>query len=460
VSWAFYDERFDSKLFEIWTLSMLFEALSRRFGAPVEGRLRPLWLRDDAPQATFRAAISEIELHYQRDASGLGLSRRWGIVKRDHRLGAIPDIVIRIRLAADEVTWMILDCKLRRHRPLPIDNHEPLDLPTDEIYKVLGYFEHLDPGPVPIGSVVYYTPGVCRTLPLERSRSDPFSVDGLILLAGIDPAADGPDATFDELADQIGRLAGEPSAAVQREAEDLAARVTEAGGGALEALAAKKAHVFEEVMHAWAERHPLQREIVEGTTRATLRSSDWTQLDPDTRKMLVSAEVYAIHQHQDIDFSGPLLVLCAACEREVNLRLFAPLAQAHEQAGQPTAVPSHPTLGQALHFLRGGLQITVARERGQEGRVTKQLASAASREEADAWLAVADHVHSRAYNLAALTKLLEHLATLNKRYRRLAAHDAPVSRETWILGRGLVLGPDQLLHETVTSVTAGVTEEA
>ncbi len=449
VAWAFYDERFDAKLFEIWSLNALADALTRRFGSPAEGALRPLWLRDDAARAIWHTAYGEIEVHFQRDAGALGLSRRWGITARGHRLGALPDISVRMRSGTGRTAWFLLDCKLRRRRPLPADNSSALDLPVEEIYKILGYFEHLAPGPWPVGSLVYYTPGACRWSLLERSTDSDPPIDGSLLLAGVDPAAADVAAVFDAIVDLIGRQVGEPPESVRREADELAKRVTESGGDALEAAAARKARLFQDVVSAWAEHHPAQRETVESTTRAAFRADDWAALDPETRRMLVSAEAYAVHQNEGIDYSGPLLVLCAACERELNLRFFMQLAKAREAAGEEPLTPDHPTLGEALFYLRNGLAIAVAKQKGQTAKVEKLVAAAEASEDADSWMAVADYLLEHSYDLVAATKLVERLASLNKRYRRVAAHDATVARETWVLGRGLVLGPEQVVHDTI-----------
>jgi hypothetical protein len=163
--------------------------------------------------------------------------------------------------------------------------------------------------------------------------------------------------------------------------------------------------------------------------------------------MLVSAEVYAVHLPEGMDHSGPLLVLCAACERELNLRFFVPLAATlpAPEVGQPALIPEHPTLGQALFLLRHGLDIAVARQKGQTPKVEKIIASAPTPDEAAAWTAVAERLLATAPDLAVTANLVERLSILNKRHRRVAAHDAATEREAWILGRGLILGPDQIV---------------
>jgi hypothetical protein len=461
AAWAFYDQRFDTRLFEIWALGSLTAALTARFGAPVEGELRPLWLRDDKPRGTWETTYGRLEVHFQRDAAGLGLRPRWGVRTRGHVLGAFPDITVRMSGSGPSL-WCVLDCKLRRRRPLPASEGEPLDLPSEEIYKMLGYFEQLAPGAHPVGALVYYTPGAARTELLERSKTDGEPpVDGTLLLAGVDPAVHrGNDAVFERVVDLVGRQLGEPSEEVRQEADRLAAEVITSGGDPLEAMARKKARLFEEVVTAWAEQHPVERETVESMTRASCRVEDWDSLDAETRRMLVSAEVYAVHLPEGMDHSGPLLVLCAACERELNLRFFVPLAAELPvpQAGQSPLIPAHPTLGQALFLLRHGLDLAIAQEKGQTSKAARIIASAPTPDDAAAWTAVAERLVATVPDLAVTAKLVERLSTLNKRYRRVAAHDAAVEREAWVLGRGLILGPDQIVPEITRILPSSDTE--
>lgn len=447
--WSFYDRRFDARLFEIWGLSELATALAARFGAPIEGRVRPLWLRDDKPRATWQTTYGRVELYFQRDARGLGLRPRWGIRSRGHVLGAVPDITVRMLSGGSEF-WCVLDCKLRRRDPLPASDKSPLDLPVEEVYKMLGYFEHLSLSSRPVGALLYYTPGAARSELLERVNGDGEQpADGLLLLAGVDPSVeDQNQAVFQRVADLIGRELGEPPEEVREEAERISDAVVASGGDALEAAAAKKARLFREVVNAWADHHPLQRETVESTTRASFRAVDWESLDAETRRMLVSAEVYAIHQPEEMDYSGPLLVLCAACERELNLRFFLPLAGTlpAPQSGQRVSVPQHPTLGQALFLLRHGLDLALARKKGQMAKADKIIAAAATPDDAAMWIAVAERLLESAQDLTAVGELVERLYAINKRYRRIAAHDATVDREKWVLGRGQLLGANQAVH--------------
>jgi hypothetical protein len=458
--WAFYDNRFDARLFEIWSLALLAAALGRRYGTPTEGSIKPLWQRDGTPRATWATQFGTIELFFQRDASALGLKPRWRLRARQHRLGAFPDITVRLS-TVDMQQWFLVDAKLRRHTALPAGPDSKLDLPSEEIYKMLGYFEHLAPGPYPFGALVYYTPGTCRSARLERDGEGPnqATATGELLLAGLDPGdTEGSKTTFDVLAEMTGERLGEPGKVASRDARELALAAAAAGADALEVAAVGKGRLFRDVAESYANRHPRERETVASTVRASFPESVWDKLAADTQLMLVSAEMYAINQPNEMDFSGPLLVLCAAAEAELNARFFRPLAEMHEtrtDAQGQALVAAHPTLGQALYALRHATALATARERRRDEEVTKIRETAESESDVTRWELVGESLDALNVDLPRLRKLLDRLAALNKRYRRRAAHDNPVSREAWVLGRGLLLGPEQLVSEIVSTLSGG-----
>jgi hypothetical protein len=222
--WAFYDERFDSRLLEIWTLGALTACLTQRYGDPDGGSIAPLWTRHQGPVAAWSTPYGRVEMFFQRETGGIGLPGRWTIPSRNHRLRAIPDITLHVTLPDNEGSWLLLDCKLRRHQPLPGPNAQPggpnddpgqgqgergLDLPIEEIYKLFGYFEHLLSETQPVGALVYYTPGGNGTLNFEAEGPRPRT--GEAALIGVDPAhpADAMLAIC-AVGDQVGSLLGEP----------------------------------------------------------------------------------------------------------------------------------------------------------------------------------------------------------------------------------------------------------
>jgi len=442
--WAFYDESFDARLFEIWLLDALQRALSGRYGAPDGGGIRPLWERDEKPQAAWRTPAGTIELFFQKEAATVGLEGRWKLRDPHHLLGARPDLVLRLT-TPDLGRCMVVDAKLRRAEPLPQAAGDPLNLPSEEIYKLLGYFEHLPLQPAPTGALVYYTPGFARTNALEAEAGEGRS-KGTLVLAGIDPAlaAESQEA-IEALVDLVAELLGEPARATRKEAERLAQEARAVGGDAGEAAAVRMGSIYTAIAAGYAARHPEQLQTVEATTRAGFSDEVWSSLEEDSRRMLVSAEMYALHQEEEMDFSGPLLVLCTACERELNRRVFAlAAAEGDEDEGDPL-LPTHPPLGTGVYVMRKATELLKAKEKGQAQKVEEITGQAKEQNEADAWRSMADFLEQAGHASKQLFPLVESLANLNGTYRRRSAHDEPTERSLWIAGRGKILGPEGIL---------------
>ena len=131
--WAFYDERFDPRLFEIWTVTVLSSCLTARFGQP-DGGLVPLWDRDKGPIGRWSTPYGLLELFFQREVATLGVAGRWEFPSRHRRLRALPDIMVKAQPAGEGERWFLIDCKLRRHQPIPSDPGHEADLPSEEIY--------------------------------------------------------------------------------------------------------------------------------------------------------------------------------------------------------------------------------------------------------------------------------------------------------------------------------------
>jgi hypothetical protein len=454
--WAFYEESFDARLFEIWLLSSVLRALEEKYGEPEGDSIRPLWERDEKPQAAWTTAAGRIELFFQREAKTVGMQGRWKVRGTDHRVRAIPDLVLRLT-TPDRTRCIVIDAKLRRHQPLPQAAGEPLNLPSEEIYKMLGYFEQLRPEPGPVGYLVYYTPGFARTATLESGSGEELG-DGTLALAGVDPAlVEDSQAAMHTLTDLVAELLGEPSREIEEEAAALELEAIAQGADPIEATAVRKARLYREIGGAYSQRHPEQRSTVEATTRSSFAPEVWQALEEESRRMLVSSEMYALHQAPAMDFSGPLLVLCAACERELNRRVFAPLAQAIEGSADEDSppVPAHPPLGTGLYILRKAVDILRAEEKNKDEKVEAILAEAQTDSDAYLWRLLADWLQATGLEHKHLNPLIEALAKLNGRYRRPSAHDEPVEQEVWIDGRGQILGPAQLLSSVVSTFALG-----
>lgn len=451
--WSFYEEDFDARLFEIWLLGSLSRALSEKYGPPEEGRIRPLWERDELPLASWGTPLGSIQLFVQRATKGLGLPGWWKLRGAQSSLGARPDIVLRLS-TPDLTRYVVIDAKLRRYDPLPLTEGEAQNLPSEEIYKMLGYFEHLRLDPDSAGALVYYTPGFARTALLESKPGDHHG-GGALLLAGVDPAlVDESRRAVGAIVEQVAELLGEPSREVREEATALELEAIEQGADATEAVAVGKARIFGAVAAGYSDRHPRQRQTVEATTSASFTPEVWAALEDESRKMLVSSEMYALHVGEDADFSGPLLVLCAACERELNRRVFAPFAEARDAtvSGDPSGpISEHPPLGTGVYVMRKAADLLRAREKDQPQKVDRIIDGAPTEQEGQLWSELADWLETADLKHQDLAPLVEGLASMNKKYRRPSAHDKTVAQRIWIAGRGEVLGPDRLLGSIVST---------
>lgn len=87
VEWAFYDERFDAELFEIWSLVRLVDALEAALGKPAQAASSLLG-RTKAPIRSWHLGGVRVQLYFQPALSRLtragtrwrfrGVCRRFG----------------------------------------------------------------------------------------------------------------------------------------------------------------------------------------------------------------------------------------------------------------------------------------------------------------------------------------------------------------------------------------------
>lgn len=172
--WSFYDARFDTKLFEIWCLLKLADAITDLVGPPTMAA-KSLALRHQGPLYIWNIGAGSLKLHFQASLAALTEGGvLWSFEPGPKKLQGFPDLAV----TADTVAGRglaIFDPKLRR-RP---------GIPTEELYKLLGYFGNLKHSKPPVGAIFYYSPGKATDFTL-------VSDDGGELHAlGLDPEADG-----------------------------------------------------------------------------------------------------------------------------------------------------------------------------------------------------------------------------------------------------------------------------
>jgi hypothetical protein len=396
--WAFYDERFDTKLFEIWALQLLAVAITTKVGPP-RGGIPSLARRGQWPLYIWSLGAGELRLHFQPALNALAKGGvRWSYDPGPGQMLGFPDLAVTSSTPAGD-GLALFDPKLRRRTSAP----------TDELYKLLGYFANLRHDKPPVGAILYYSP---------EAPTDYQLVDGdggRIHALGLDPETSTAvdlgvaaelalrSAGLDETALQIlGRpRPTDPAAAEEHTASMVQAMAAHALGVAAKALPAGTLDPVRKV------------------TEANLRSV-WALLSDDVRTMVVSAEYFGVAAPADADLSGPLLGLAAAIERILHERIIGPAALLHPQDIDP-----HETLGGCLHAIQDALR----KPRDPAGR------------------AVADAFRQdQTLHRQRLQALLPDARTMNRRFRIPAAHAEVVDHNVYLDGREFILGvPNGLL---------------
>jgi hypothetical protein len=386
VEWAFYDDRFDSRLFEIWLLERLAAALERALGlAP---QRKPLWARNATPTYTWKLATSSIRIHFQWALSQMS-KPVWVRTSTGRPLDGIPDITVLLTTSLRGEAAVIIDAKLRQRDSGP----------TEEIYKLLGYLYNRGPDNTARGAIVYYAPeGLVRDT-LRTTKG------GVVLQLGVDPfRGSRDDVAFDDLAGML--IAS---------LDDLDPKAREVGGslqGGEENIGQIQAKAVSDLL-VRAEQLPVGSlapffNILEQTL-----PSVWDKLEPDVRTILVTAEYFGATAPEGADLSGPLLGICAAVERLLcdEGRIFCRLQQ-----HLPDDLHKPMTLGAAIII--------------KQARKPKTPRDHAIRE-----FLVGD----KDVNGQKVLDLCGRLIELNE-HRRAAAHTEVILKERWRHGHAAVFG--------------------
>jgi hypothetical protein len=174
IDWSFYGSTFDTVLFELWCMQTLSERLTAAFGTPSE---IPDLRRNSANRAyIWRINSFEIGLHFQKSlrSSSPGRSVVWKHAD-GKAFGGRPDLTISISRTGTRngTRFIYLDPKLR----------QKTGFPTEEMYKLLGYFSNSGYGSSGKGAILTYAP-VPHMPSVRTLRSDD---EGLALAAALDP---------------------------------------------------------------------------------------------------------------------------------------------------------------------------------------------------------------------------------------------------------------------------------
>ncbi|KUH94672.1 hypothetical protein AU189_17755 [Mycolicibacterium acapulense] len=404
VEWLFYEQSFDTKLFELWCLNRLIQALTVRLGEPRTRRL--LVDRGRHPVVEWAIGSVLIEVWFQ---AGLGTidvgAQRWAYDPRPAtgdrpadeskptgNFGGIPDIAVVVTDAAKRRRAVILDPKLRQRKGIP----------GAEVYKIIGYLANLPEDHPPRGGVIFHGPGCQRSYRISNKN------EGEILALAVDPLdQQGSDVRFRDLADFVIASVSKSTltrAAGPADADDPSA-VEEWVEGVQQQSVTEMAYSMTEDCFQRARK----------SLRASLLDV-WECLDNDTQRMLATAEWFGSEATSEMDHSGPLLGLTAGCERVLRVYL--------DSLG--VAVPPKLTFGQMLRFFEDACLDRY------DGRALRAA------------------LLDRGVDLKALRQLVSRLFKLNHRYRIPAAHADVLEEFEYHEGRAaLLLGRDAALARMV-----------
>jgi len=171
IEWSFYGSEFDTRLFEIW---LLVELRARLLAAAGVGPLQWDFFADGSPIDVTSASGARLRLVSQtsmRKLRGANMPLRWRRHSDGTVLGEIPDYLI----AQDDGTsqrTVVVDAKLRQR-----------ESPTEEVYKLLGYFNHYGLDANGRGAIVYYAANP-SSVDLRDYRS---TGTGRVLAFSVDP---------------------------------------------------------------------------------------------------------------------------------------------------------------------------------------------------------------------------------------------------------------------------------
>jgi hypothetical protein len=383
IEWAFYGQQFDRTLFELWCLHHLMRALARRLGQ-TEPQVEPGWSQSGVTYR-FRHFAGEVDLYYQTSWSTItGSQGRW-VRHAAAPLGGRPDIVVRVTPTGGSTTYVILDPKLRQRTQLP----------TEEIYKLLGYFENFAVHPRR-GAILFYSTrdGALQQYKLHAGAGEEIAAIQLNPASSLDGVA-GLELAVDLVLSAL--------------AMDIPSFGEDQGDGDDDATAEQSVSRIRRSLISWADSHEVDLKSDMNTLEALLTNARWTALPTDVQKMLATAMHTGSRQPDHSDYSGPIIGLCAALEDMLYRGAIEPLIHA-----QPKHENNLRMLGQIIAALEGA---TLDASTNRQTTTMQQ----------DLRLILED----RAIDRSDVAALVPRWRKVNQDLRRPAAHRHPMSREQW-----------------------------
>ncbi|MFC6088150.1 hypothetical protein [Saccharothrix lopnurensis] len=414
LEWEFYyGEKFDSKLFELWCLHLLVEEISAQLVVPVPD-LHLQWRRGRAAYTWYQYS-GTLEVYFQRSPASISPAHRPLWYQNDEPkkvLGGVPDIVIRAVLRDGTERFAIIDPKLRQR----------LGLPSDELYKILGYQSNFSLAQEPLGAILHHSTAAMEPSSVEyRSREGVGSLFAIELtpashVASREAVAPLVTVVLDMLA--IPRL------------DVLIADDQEGAEQALERgyrAAKEELKAYGAALPQAALNHSRRRMRVE------LGDERWSVLGESVQTMFATADYIGFSLLADDDepqwshdFSGAIIGICAGVERILHDHVITPATMHDEQLSE---VWGRATLGQVITLVEksAGVNFSAKPE----------------------FLAVRNFLDNQGFASDAVADLTVPLRRLSQRYRNPAAHRTVVHQNTWRALWCFAVTEDRLLTQVI-----------
>lgn len=403
IEWSFYGERFDTKLFELWCFQQLAIEISRLLSVELPP-LNSAWRAGAAAYIWDRPA-GVLKLHFQQALSTISTRQaRWRRVDGDNKaLGGVPDITVNATRRFDgQERLAIIDPKLRQRGGAP----------AEELYKILGYFDNFGLSSEPFGAILYYSPS--STGGHRYSYAVPGQI-GELHAVSLNPAGrSSASLAIRPVARMLLRLLNiEPVDDEVADADSLDpdSRIEGSVRARLHELEALSRSLPVNVLDSSRRR-----------VRAMIGDERWSIIPDDVGTMLATSEYVGFSLDSTGDFSGPVIGICASIEVLLHDMVITPAVRDTPRLGN-----SCKTFGQAIH----ATQEALSSDRDPLHR------------------AIGTRLREMQVDIVAMRGILERMADINTKYRIPAAHRELVTDLKWRAAWSAIVGPGNLLSDTV-----------
>jgi len=397
---AAYDDTFDRKLFELWCLRSLAQALATALNIP-EPRAEATW-RADGRVYVFNTFAGTVSVYFQRSIPVVDDSSRARWLKADGvPLGGIPDIVLSVQpRGSSEASVILVDPKLRQRERTP----------TEELYKILGYFHNYSVEPAR-GAILTYT--VDADVPPGAEFGD--GAEGKLVWSALNPIWEPEQSA----------LAFEPLVAVVLDSM-MYSPARALSNSDLDGLPEEEraAVALQRGFQDWARTQAAVVAPSRERVATILGDTRWAALAPDAQSMLATADTVGPQLGADADFSGPVIGLSAAIELLIHERIISG-AFAGTTYGDRIR-----TFGACVHAIKDACD---------------SHSSAPAR-------AILIYMRSAGVDVSAVRSMVQSWLDLNSRFRIPAAHREVMTQQAWRDAYRFVLGDGGVLARTIDAL--------